>query len=92
MRYGTQLITFTRKRQTGDERDFQFSDTYCPYLIFPVFGGTYDDASEVIDKHEESPVISDQRICIRACRQKTTLNPLGRFFSEQKYLEVRYMT
>ena len=40
LRYGTQILTFTRKRQTGDERDFQFSDSSCPYLIFPVFGGT----------------------------------------------------
>ncbi|GAV04328.1 hypothetical protein RvY_14625 [Ramazzottius varieornatus] len=75
LRYGTQIVTFTRKRQTGDERDYQFSDTSCPYLIFPVFGGTYDDASEIIDKHEVTPVVSDQRICIRACRQRTTLPP-----------------
>ena len=28
--------------------------------------------SEVINKHEITPVVSDQRICIRACRQRTT--------------------
>ncbi|XP_055339646.1 uncharacterized protein LOC129589127 isoform X2 [Paramacrobiotus metropolitanus] len=85
VRYGTQMITFTRKRLTLDERDYQFNDTNCPYLIFPVFGGTYDELSEVIDKHQDTPVVSDQRICIRACRKPSNATRNSPFnFLDQK--------
>ena len=69
---GVTTLKFSRPRQTGDSRDYQFSDTNCPYFIFPVMGGVFNAVNKRIRKHENTPVISDQRICVRSCRAPTT--------------------
>lgn len=65
---GITTLRFSRKRVTGDNRDFQFSDTNCPYLVFPVMGGVFNAVNKRIRKHETTPIISDRRVCIRSCR------------------------
>jgi len=65
---GVLTIQFTRPRQTGDDRDVQFTDTECFYFMYaygPVFFGD-------IRKHEESPVVTGERICIKSCPGPTT--------------------
>ena len=69
---GITTLRFSRKRLTGDNRDFQFSDTNCPYLIFPVMGGVFNAVNKRIRKHEITPIISDRRVCIRSCKPSTT--------------------
>ncbi|KAI2797576.1 hypothetical protein BLOT_014110 [Blomia tropicalis] len=69
---GITTLKFSRPRQTGDSRDYQFSDTNCPYFIFPVMGGVFNAVNKRIRKHESTPVISDRPICIRSCRAPTT--------------------
>ncbi|XP_054164416.1 uncharacterized protein LOC128962102 [Oppia nitens] len=69
---GITTLRFFRKRLTGDNRDFQFSDTNCPYLVFPVMGGVFNAVNKRIRKHETTPLISDRRICIKSCRAPTT--------------------
>jgi len=69
---GITTLKFSRPRQTGDSRDYQFSDVNCPYFIFPVMGGVFNAVNKRIRKHESTPVISDRRICIRSCRAPTT--------------------
>lgn len=39
---GVTTLQFNRKRRTGDKNDFQFSDTSCPYFVFPVQGGVFN--------------------------------------------------
>lgn len=68
---GITTLRFSRKRLTGDSRDFQFTDTNCPYLIFPVMGGVFNAVNKRIRKHEITPIISDRRVCIRSCKPST---------------------
>ena len=69
---GITTLKFSRPRQTGDSRDYQFSDNNCPYFIFPVMGGVFNAVNKRIRKHESTPVVSDRRICVRSCRTPTT--------------------
>lgn len=68
---GITTLKFSRPRQTNDSRDYQFTDGNCPYFIFPVAGGVFNAVNKRLRKHESTPVISDQRICIRSCRVPT---------------------
>lgn len=69
---GITTLRFFRKRITGDNRDFQFTDTNCPYLIFPVMGGVFNAVNKRIRKHEITPIISDNKVCIKSCKPSTT--------------------
>jgi hypothetical protein len=70
---GITTLRFFRKRITGDSRDFQFTDTNCPYLIFPVMGGVFNAVNKRIRKHEITPIISDRKVCIRSCKPSPTI-------------------
>lgn len=65
---GITTLKFSRPRQTGDSRDYQFSDSACPYFVFPVMGGVFNAVNKRIRKHEATPVVSERRICVRSCR------------------------
>lgn len=68
---GLTTLRFSRPRQTGDVRDYQFSDTDCPYFMFPVMGGVFNAVNKRIRKHESTPVISEERICVHSCRRSS---------------------
>lgn len=64
---GITHLQFHRFRTTSDpEYDFQFSDEHCPYLLFPVRGGVFNAVNKRMRKHEETPIVSKQRVCIRS--------------------------
>ncbi|XP_055342558.1 uncharacterized protein LOC129591061 [Paramacrobiotus metropolitanus] len=67
---GYQVIEFTRKRDTADPngQDYAFRDEKCPYFIFPVVGGAYDQYGG-IQWHSQKllPKISSGRVCVRSC-------------------------
>lgn len=67
---GITSLRFTRKRKTGDKNDYQFSDTNCPYFLFPVNGGVFNAVNKRLRKHESVPLVSDGRICVKSCRPK----------------------
>lgn len=72
---GVTTLSFTRPRQTDDARDYQFSDNNCPYFIFPVQGGVFNAVNKRIRKHESTPIVSEQRICVRSCQVPTKPAP-----------------
>ena len=73
---GVTSLKFTRKRKTGDKNDYQFSDTSCPYFIFPIQGGVFNAVNKRLRKHEQVPLISESRICVKSCRPKLMTKPV----------------
>ncbi|UXI19334.1 katanin p80 WD40 repeat-containing subunit B1-like [Sarcoptes scabiei] len=73
---GLTTLRFSRPRRTGDPRDYQFSDTDCPYFIFPVMGGVFNAVNKRIRKHESIPIISDRRVCVRSCRRSPAIETI----------------
>jgi len=71
---GVMTLTFKRARDTGDDKDWKFSnsDSDCYYFMYPVGGGPHSDTD--ISKHSSMPTISEQKICI----SKSTLTTIGR--------------
>ncbi|RWS15665.1 hypothetical protein B4U79_09178 [Dinothrombium tinctorium] len=65
---GITNLRFFRQRQTGDKYDFQFTDDNCPYLMFPVEGGLFNAVNKRIRQHEGTPIVSENRICIKSCK------------------------
>lgn len=64
---GITTLQFNRKRRTGDRSDFQFSDLNCPYFVFPVQGGVFNAINKRLRKHEETPIVSSHKICVKSC-------------------------
>ena len=64
---GETTLKFSRKRATKDNRDLDFNDDQCLYLMFPVKGGTFNPVNKKIRKHETVPVVSAQKVCIKSC-------------------------
>ncbi|KAB7506882.1 hypothetical protein Anas_02118 [Armadillidium nasatum] len=65
---GITTLHFSRKRETDDTKeDLSFTDSKCLYLVFPVKGGKANYVNKRISKHQQTPTISSQRICIRSC-------------------------
>lgn len=64
---GLTQITFSRNFVTGDTRDYQFTETACPYLMFPVQSARYDESSNTIAKHWSRPLVSTVRVCLATC-------------------------
>ncbi|XP_006819112.1 uncharacterized protein LOC102801088 [Saccoglossus kowalevskii] len=66
---GITTMKFTRKRNTHDNAaDVSFSDDVCRYMFFPVSGGSVTNHNNIaIGIHSTTPVVSGQRICIKAC-------------------------
>ena len=69
---GVTTLQFNRKRKTGDRSDFQFSDLNCPYFVFPVQGGVFNAINKRLRKHEETPIVSSHKICVKSCKSKTS--------------------
>lgn len=64
---GTTTLRFRRARLTGDQSDFQFTDDSCAYFFFPTVGGSFNAINKRMHKHEVTPNVSEQRICVKSC-------------------------
>lgn len=65
---GVTTIEFTRKRETKDKaHDLSFTDEHCLYLVFPIQGGGFHEVNKKIRKHEQTPVVTESRVCIKSC-------------------------
>jgi DOMON domain len=64
---GVTKLDFTRKRNTGDKQDHSFTDEHCLYMMFLTKGGAFNAVNKKIRKHEEVPIVTDNRICIKTC-------------------------
>ena len=65
---GVTTIEFTRKRETKDkEYDLSFTDEHCLYLVFPIAGGRFHEVNKKIKKHEQTPFVTETRVCIKSC-------------------------
>ncbi|KAI8499577.1 hypothetical protein Bbelb_226280 [Branchiostoma belcheri] len=62
---GVLRIKFTRARATGDESDLSFADN-CLHMFFAQ-GGTFNQAALSITKHQATPIVSVNEICIARC-------------------------
>ncbi|XP_078670099.1 uncharacterized protein LOC144910655 [Branchiostoma floridae x Branchiostoma belcheri] len=62
---GVLRIKFTRARATGDESDLSFADN-CLHMFFAQ-GGTFNQADLSITKHQATPIVSVNEICIARC-------------------------
>lgn len=64
---GATTLEFTRKRQTDDKSDLSFTDDHCLRLMFPVAGGRFNAVNKKMSKHEQTPIVTEARICIKSC-------------------------
>ncbi|KAL0811063.1 hypothetical protein ABMA28_010340 [Loxostege sticticalis] len=64
---GVTTLTFVRKRDTGDQKDLAFTDTQCLYMMFITQGGNFEPVNKRTSKHLQTPVISENRVCIKPC-------------------------
>lgn len=64
---GVTTLEFTRKRETKDERDLSFTDDHCLYLMFPIAGGRFNAVNKKMSKHEQTPIVTESRVCIKSC-------------------------
>jgi hypothetical protein len=64
---GVTILDFTRKRATNDKQDHSFTDEHCLYLMFLTKGGAFNAVNKKIRKHEDVPIVTDNRICIKTC-------------------------
>ncbi|OQR69301.1 hypothetical protein BIW11_04395, partial [Tropilaelaps mercedesae] len=71
-RNGLVTLEFTRKRNTGD-RGQDLSLGECVYMMYPVKGGTYSSVVKRIGKHETTPIVSSEQICIKPCLAGTSV-------------------
>ena len=71
---GITTLSFTRKRISNDPKDLSFTDDHCLFMMFPVKGGIFNSVNKKIRKHEVTPVITPERICIKSCGSGTNSN------------------
>ncbi|RVE45012.1 hypothetical protein evm_010330 [Chilo suppressalis] len=64
---GVTTLSFVRKRDTGDQKDFAFTDTQCLYMMFIPQGGNFEPKNKRTSKHLQTPVVSEEKVCIRPC-------------------------
>lgn len=64
---GITKLDFTRKRVGDATQDLSFTDEHCLYMMFPVKGGAFNSVNKKIRKHEQVPIVTDNRICIKTC-------------------------
>lgn len=68
IRNGVTQLAFTRKRASNDrEQDLSFTDDQCLYLMFPVQGGEFNAVNKKTKKHEQTPIVTETRVCIKSC-------------------------
>lgn len=73
---GVTFLEFTRKRESTDEYDLSFTEDHCLYLMFAVQGGRFNAVNKKMSKHEQTPVITDSRICIKSCGRELIDNSI----------------
>lgn len=64
---GATILEFTRKRVSNDPQDLSFTDDHCLYLMFPILGGEFNAVNKKTRKHEQVPVVTETRVCIKSC-------------------------
>lgn len=64
---GVTTLEFVRKRATNDEQDHSFTDEHCLHMMFITKGGAFNAVNKKIRKHEDVPIVTDNRICIKTC-------------------------
>lgn len=73
---GATILEFTRKRETNDKSDLSFTEDHCLYLMFPVLGGRFNAVNKKMSKHEQTPFVTDTRICIKSCGRELLENSI----------------
>lgn len=68
---GVTTLSFVRKRISSDPKDLSFTNDKCLFMMFPVKGGAFNSVNKKIRKHEITPTLSTERICIRSCGNGT---------------------
>ncbi|XP_075986208.1 DOMON-like domain-containing protein nahoda isoform X1 [Anticarsia gemmatalis] len=69
---GVTTLSFVRKRDTGDQKDLPFTDTQCLYMMFITQGGGFDPVNKRTSKHMTTPIVTDERVCIKPCGPEPT--------------------
>ncbi|XP_039765017.1 uncharacterized protein LOC120637291 isoform X3 [Pararge aegeria] len=69
---GVTVLSFVRKRDTGDQKDLAFTDNQCLYMMFVTRGGGFDAVNKRTSKHVDVPYVTDERVCIRPCGPELT--------------------
>lgn len=64
---GATILEFTRKRESTDEKDLSFTNDHCLYLMFPIAGGRFNGVNKKTSKHEQTPIVTEARVCIKSC-------------------------
>lgn len=64
---GATILEFTRKRESNDEKDLSFTQDHCLYMMFPVVGGRFNAVNKKMSKHEQTPFVTESRVCIKSC-------------------------
>jgi len=64
---GVTTLDFTRKRFNNDQQDLSFTDEHCLFMMFPVKGGAFNAVNKKTRKHEDIPIVTDARVCIKTC-------------------------
>ncbi|XP_052758025.1 uncharacterized protein LOC113522394 isoform X2 [Galleria mellonella] len=64
---GYTTLSFVRKRNTGDQKDLAFTDSQCLYMMFITQGGGFDAVNKRTSKHQQTPVVTENRVCIQPC-------------------------
>lgn len=64
---GVTILSFSRKRNTHDTKDLAFTNDHCLFMMFPTRGGAFNSVNKKIRKHEVTPTVSAERICIKSC-------------------------
>lgn len=67
---GVTILEFTRKRTSNDPQDLSFTNDHCLYMMFPVKGGSFNPVNKKTRKHEQVPVVTANRICIKSCEKE----------------------
>ncbi|OWR54530.1 hypothetical protein KGM_206516 [Danaus plexippus plexippus] len=72
---GVTTLSFVRKRDTGDNKDLPFTNTKCLYMMFVVAGGNFDPANKRMSKHMDTPLVTEERVCIKPCGPEPEEDP-----------------
>ncbi|XP_061384792.1 uncharacterized protein LOC116773511 isoform X3 [Danaus plexippus] len=72
---GVTTLSFVRKRDTGDGKDLPFTNTKCLYMMFVVAGGNFDPTNKRMSKHTDTPLVTEERVCIKPCGPEPEEDP-----------------
>ncbi|XP_049881200.1 uncharacterized protein LOC126377502 isoform X3 [Pectinophora gossypiella] len=74
---GLTTLSFLRSRDTGESRDLAFTDDQCLYMMFITQGGGFDAVNKRTSKHLTTPIVTEEKICIKACGPEPTEEELS---------------